>query len=221
MAIQDYVYSIQDDFVINHKVDPTILQEEIVVSTITTEVHHIYVNLEQDECQVWFFDALTGPEEIELDAIIAAHTGELSGGFTPGEVGDFDGGQGDISIYFGDHSDVSLFRVTEKPWETITRFIFRGTNQLGTPVGVKAVWRSKDEDPNKQGGFRLYDVTNGNVIFEWDGFHNYGWMIGAQNVTTGWPIGEAILELQGQKDDGEWYLSSFMIQFSGTIVDNM
>ena len=220
MAIQDYVYSIQDDFVINHKVDLTVLQEEIITSTIVTEVHHVYSNLEEDECQIWFFDALTQDEESELDVIIAAHTGELAGGVTPGEIGDFDVGQGDISITFGDDVNKSYINVTDPDWATISRFLFRGTNDLGVPVGVNSILRSKDiANSSKTSGLRLYDVTNSAVIFSWI-FHTTGWKICAQNVTT-FPSDASMFELQGKKDGGECYLSNFVIQFSGIIVDNM
>src|SRR6056297_1764819 len=96
MALNDYAYSIYDDFVINHKVDITILQIEIKDSTIiTSQLHHIDTNLDEDLCEIWFETALTNDEEIELDNIVANHTGELPGGVIPGEI-DGNGGSGDL-----------------------------------------------------------------------------------------------------------------------------
>jgi len=226
MAIQEYAYSIEDDFVINHKVDPTILQDEIIASAIViTEIHHIYANLDDDDCQIWFFDALTNDEEIELDAIVAAHTGVLPGGIETGEVGDQIGGEGGtgtgINIFFGDHSDISWFAIKGNPWQTIHRFIFEGTNTLGFPVGVKALMKSKDfNNPEKTSSLRLYDITNSNVIFSWELFHAADWKICAENVAN-FPSGETIFELQGAKEPGECWISNFKIVFSGVIVNNM
>lgn len=222
MAIQEYAYSIQDDFVINHKVDPTILQDEIINSSIIiTEIHHIYANLEMDECQVWFFDTLPQAEEDELDAIIAAHSGELAGGVTPGEIGDFESGQGDMMFGFGNDHDISWYKYDKDAWEPARRFIFRGTNELGIPVGIKAIVRSKDYVDAKESDFRLYDVTNGQAIFTWTNFKVNGWNIHTQKVSDTFPIDDAIFEIQGRKNGGELYISCFLIQFSGNVIDNI
>jgi hypothetical protein len=227
MALQDYVYSITEDFVINQKVDITILQIEIEESTIiTTELHHIDANLDEDLCEVWFNDALTQPEETELDAIVAAHTGYLPGGVDPGNIPDpGEGGFGDLTLSFGAY-DKNYFKFAGSSWEPCPHFIFRGTNQLGKPIGCQAVIYSKG-DINHFFDLRLYDVTNSRVIFEWLNISREKevWSMIGQNLPDAvWPTGQALIELQGRKalsDGCDVYLSFFMIQFSGEIIDNI
>jgi len=226
MALTDYAYSIYDDFVINHKVDITILQEEIQASTIiTTELHHIDTNLDEDICEVWFNDALTQDEETELDAIIAAHTGLLSGGVDPSSVPEAgEGGAGDLTLSFGSYNK-NFFKFAGDSWTPSTHFIFRGTNQLGTPIGVQAVIYSKD-DNDKYFDLRVFDSTNNQVVFDWIRMHSEKkvWKVFSQPVTTGWPAEQALLELQGRKSENDgcdFYVSFFMIQFSGTVPENL
>ena len=140
MPLQDYVYSIYDDFVINHKVDITILQIEIEASDIiTTQVHHIDALIDDDECIIWFFDALSQAEETELDAIVAAHTGELPGGGDPGETADRDAGTGDIQFCFGDQGDDYHLYFGNSSYKIGAQMIFRGTNIVNTPLGVQMI----------------------------------------------------------------------------------
>lgn len=228
MALQDYAYSIYDDFVINHKVNITILQTEIEASTIiVTDLHHIDANLDEDICEVWFNDALSQPEEDELDAIVAAHTGELPGGVDPttGDEGGGDGGVGDLTLTFGSY-DKNFFKFVGTSWEPCPHFIFRGTRHLGTPIGCQAVVQPQDY-ADKSFDFRVYDVTNSQVVFEWlnvSGEKDVWKMIGQNLPDAAWPVDQAMLELQGRKslsDGCDVYLSFFMIQFSGTIIDNI
>jgi len=72
MAATKYTYSISGDFP-NQKVNTTSLTIEINESSIITALDHI--NTSGDVCDVWFVDALSGAEETELDAVVAAHQG--------------------------------------------------------------------------------------------------------------------------------------------------
>jgi len=225
MALTEYNYSIYDDFVINHLVNITILQLEIEDSTIiTTELHHIDALIDDDECLIWFNDELSVGEVTELDAIVAAHTGEYTGPGTLPDTGENGGGTGDLTLTFGSY-DKNFFKFNGSTWTPAPHFIFRGTNNLGTPVGVQAVIQSQGYNDDYY-DFRVYDSTNNQLVFDWINMHSEKevWAMFSQPVTTGWPAEQAILELQGRKgvDDGcDFYLGFFMVQFSGTVIDNL
>lgn len=213
MAISEYEYSIYDDFIINHKVNITILQEEIEKNTnIIKEIHHIDANLDNDLCVIYFYDELTIDEEDVLDAIVAAHTGEYQGGGVPGDIGS-EGGPGDLVFTFADDPGDYYIKFKNSSWTIGIQFIFRGTNKIGIPTGIKAVLKG-------EGKLRLYDKTNNRTIFQWDNYDVNDWTIFSQSSDLIWPENEAILELQGEKDSSYAYISCFMICFSGIVEDN-
>lgn len=220
MPIQDYVYSIEDDFVINHKVDITILQLEVEASSIiTTQLHHIYANLEDDECQVWFFDVLSAEEETELDAIVAAHTGLLPGGVEIGEVGDAEnsGEVSDLNISFGDAQGDFHISFASSCYDIGFQFIFPGTNVVGHPIGIKTILKG-------EGAIKLFDRTNNKIIFAWEDFDNItDYTIFSKELGIGFPPNEAILEIWGRDLVGvstELQMTCFQIIYSHAIVDN-
>jgi hypothetical protein len=71
-----YDYEIATAFP-NQKANGASLKNEIIDSSIVTELEGINVNPfdHQGYCDIWFVDALTSPEEDALNAIIAAHQG--------------------------------------------------------------------------------------------------------------------------------------------------
>jgi hypothetical protein len=214
MALYEYIYSIHDDFIINHKVDITILQLEIEDSTIITkELHHIDANVDDDECIIYFNEELSDPEEEELNTIVATHTGEYSTGTQPPDFGE-GGGPGDIIFIFGDDPGDYYVKFKNSYWTVCNQFIFRGTNKLGTPSGVKVILKG-------EGKIRLYDKTHCRTIFEWTNYNVNDWTIFSQTSNMVWPQEESIFEVQGEKDSSYAYLSCFMICFSGTVVDNI
>ncbi len=214
MALNNYTYSIYDDFIINHKVDITILQDEITGSNISAALHHIDANIEDDDCIVWFESALTQDENYTLDDIISAHTGELASGGDSGDSGS--GGSGDIIIPFGDHSGSSYYRkINSNSYKTLAHIIFNGTKSLGIPSGIKACIKG-------YGGLRLCNAHTCEVYFDWyvtNKISNY--TIYSQQTNINLPETECLLELQGIKGAKDLYISSFMIAFSGNVIDNI
>jgi len=76
MAETSYLYDISLDFP-NQKVSPDRLDREIRQSTdITIALDRIETDVANDDCTVFFKDALPSGEETALDAIVAAHSGE-------------------------------------------------------------------------------------------------------------------------------------------------
>jgi len=73
MAATKYTYSISGDFP-NHKVDSTRLSREIDYSSISTALSHI--NTVDDDCDIWFVDALSAGDKTTLDGLVAVHSGE-------------------------------------------------------------------------------------------------------------------------------------------------
>lgn len=73
MAATKYAYSIQSDFP-NHKVNTSRLLSEIQGSAIVTALDRI--DTSDDNCDVWFKDALSAGDETILDGLVAVHSGE-------------------------------------------------------------------------------------------------------------------------------------------------
>jgi len=73
MAEQKYTYSIYNDFP-NHRIDGSRLHQEIANSTIVTAIMH--VNTNDDVCDIWFKDSLSGADQQTLNALVAAHSGD-------------------------------------------------------------------------------------------------------------------------------------------------
>ena len=216
MDLNDYAYSIYDDFVINHKVNITILQTEINESTIiTSQLHHIDTNLDEDLCEVWFETALTQTEESELDNIIANHTAELPSGEVPGSDGGIGEGISDLSFTFNDKDVEYYFRFkNNKSYGAGLLFVFNGTKVMGVPKGIKAVLRGS-------GSLRLYNVTTSEVIFEWDSFDVIDEFAIFSQLISIWPEDECLLELQGMTDAEHLLISHFMICYTDlNMIDN-
>lgn len=72
MAATKYTYSIQNDFP-NHKVAIDRLTQEIQASSIVTALD--YISTADDDCDIWFKDALSVGDETTLDGIVATHSG--------------------------------------------------------------------------------------------------------------------------------------------------
>lgn len=216
MALSDYEYSISGDFP-NQKVDITILQDEIISNTgITEQLNHIDANIDEDTCTIYFETALTSAEETVLNSIVAAHTGELSDGKTSGDsdadIGD--SGPSDICFVYGDQYDDYFIYFKHTDYKVGTQLIFRGTDVLGSPKGVKAILKGN-------GQLRLYDKTNRQILFEWINIEQADWDIFSFKDIE-WPSGEAILELQGRETsekDHNLYCSCFMICFVGNVTN--
>jgi hypothetical protein len=74
MADTKYTYSIAGDFP-NKQVNSSVLTEEIEDSSISSAALK-YIETDADDCNIWFDDPLSGPDETTLDGLVAAHTGE-------------------------------------------------------------------------------------------------------------------------------------------------
>lgn len=219
MALYEYEYSISDDFTSLPEIKDlniTILQKQIdSEDLIPPPVHHILANIDDYNCIIYFEAELSSEEEDELTALIANHTGLLDDGTDPNDIPDFgEGGVGDLTFIFGDDPGDYYIKFKNNSWTVSAQFVFRGTNNIGIPKGIKAVLKG-------EGKIRLYDRTNSRIIFEWYNYDVSDWTIFSQSSNLVWPTSEAILELQGEKDSNYAYLSCFMICFSGVVTDNL
>lgn len=66
-----YLYSIQNDFP-QSQVNPDLLTVEIQNSVIVGVLDHI--DTAGDDCLIWFVNPLSGPDELELDLVVGAHS---------------------------------------------------------------------------------------------------------------------------------------------------
>lgn len=73
MAVS-YTYSISVDFIVNNTVNSNRLVLEIDGTSLSS-LFEGRVDTEDDDCLIWFASALSGPQELILDALVAVHTG--------------------------------------------------------------------------------------------------------------------------------------------------
>lgn len=71
MAETTYNYTVSVDF--SDGVDPALLKTEILASSITGTLVKILTDLDADDCDVTFADALSGPDQTTLNGLVAAH----------------------------------------------------------------------------------------------------------------------------------------------------
>lgn len=96
-------------------------------------------------------------------------------------------------------------------WDVQRRFIFRGTDVLGTPTAFKAIVAVSANT----GDIRLYDATNSNIIAVIYNYTNTSWDIVTDSNLSNLPTGEAMFEIQLKVDnEGDWnYLSGASLIF--------
>lgn len=220
MALFEYEYEISTDFTTltqpsDLKID--VLQKEIDgESLITPPVHHILANLDEDNCIVYFETELTTAEEDKLVEIIGNHSGFIDGVIDPEEVEDKVEMVADMNFAFADATGDYYIKFSSASWKVGTQFIFSGRKRA-TPVGCRMIVKG-------DGGLRLYDKTNGKVLFEWDG-RDFG---DDYNIWTFTPfviddlsLDESVLEIQGRKTGSvNVQISSFQLSYSSPIESN-
>lgn len=72
MASVKYTYSVADDTA-EGQVNFERLENEIRDSGVTIALD--YIEISEDDLDIWFKDSLSSPEELELDQVVEAHTG--------------------------------------------------------------------------------------------------------------------------------------------------
>jgi hypothetical protein len=76
MAATEYTYSIASDFP-NKQVNSGELTDEINDSSISSAAL-LYIETDDDDCNIWFDDPLSSGDQTTLDGLVAAHDGEPS-----------------------------------------------------------------------------------------------------------------------------------------------
>lgn len=84
-------------------------------------------------------------------------------------------------------------------YEAVGIFIFRGSNDVGTPVSIKAIFGC---DAGVTGDVRVYDVTNSQLIAELTGSTVAYPSLVDLGAIANVPTGEALWELQVRKTAG-------------------
>ena len=67
-----YTYSVENDFP-NQKINMTTLEASIEAADFSQDL--ISINVDGDNCDIWFVASILSAEQTELDGIVAAHTG--------------------------------------------------------------------------------------------------------------------------------------------------
>lgn len=103
------------------------------------------------------------------------------------------GGDGDIHVSL--KSDNTDYKTSNsQTYESVAKFIFRGTTALGTPVAAKFLMWNTEAGGNHSA--RIYDLTNTNVLAEVGPFSGQTPVIRTDSSLVNLPAGESIFELQ-------------------------
>jgi hypothetical protein len=92
------------------------------------------------------------------------------------------------------HMSINVLQQAADSWTRAARFIFPGSNVLGTPAAIKVV----AGHDSTSGDLRVYDVTNSQVICS---LSSFGSATGIKDLgaISNVPAGEAEWELQYQE----------------------
>lgn len=92
-----------------------------------------------------------------------------------------------------------LHQSKSSTYDTVGIFIFRGSDLIGTPASIKAIFGC---DVGVTGDVRIYDVTNGMIVAEMIGSTAAYPSIVDLGTISNVPTGEALWELQVRKTAG-------------------
>lgn len=112
----------------------------------------------------------------------------------------------------GEATGQYYFEITSTTYQVVRQFIFRGSDISGVPTMAKVTaWVDNASDP---GVMRLYDITNDNIIAQWDNINETSETV--HNTTASMiPSGEAIIEIQGKRNSTNTglYVTAVMLGF--------
>lgn len=208
MAETKYSYSISQDIVAG-AVSSDWLTQEINDSSIVTELSRI--DTFADELAVWFVDALSAAEKTTVDGdssgpaggIIGAH--DASQWTPPNEERRVD------ELVFVQSDTQPYYRIKRSQWQVAARLRFRGSNDMGVPLAVKALlWAESGGEVSA----RIYDKTNDALICAGASTTSEQAVVVDLGNVQNIPTGEAVWELQVKASGGEGRLHSLSIDYS-------
>lgn len=200
MADTEYTYSIADDTA-SGVLASDLLVSQIEGSAIVTALKHI--DTSGDELDVWFVDVLSSADETLLGGVVGAHDG--TGYEAPSEstrVENF--------VFVADDNN-PYYRVKKTKWQVVARVRFRGSDDMGVPLAVKAVMWG---DGGGEVWARIYDVTNDAFVCEGASTSSADPAIVPLGEVAPVSSGEAVWELQAKQSGGEGRLHSLSIDYS-------
>jgi hypothetical protein len=199
MAVTKYTFSIASDTA-SGVFSSDLFMQQMAGSSITGTFSH--VDTVGDVMDVWFSDALSTEDEGVLDSIIAAHDG--TGYVPPNQTR-----RSDDFIFTG--SDTQPYqRIRKTQWQLAARVRFRGSDDMGAPLAVKAVmWVSA----GAEAWARIFDVTNDAVICEGGSTTSEVAEVVDLGTVQNVPTGEAVWELQVKRSGSEGRIHSLSIDY--------
>jgi len=101
--------------------------------------------------------------------------------------------------------------VTTDNYFVLTRFIFRGTGNVGTPTNIKIIGYVE----SSEGSYCIYDVTNSQCICEATGKTDTDPTIYDMGSLSNLPAGESIFEVQAKNSSNgkRAYIESLVMVF--------
>jgi hypothetical protein len=161
-----------------------------------------HVDTVGDVMDVWCTDELSSEDVATLDGLVAAHDGT---GYEP----PVESTRSENFIFTG--SDTQPYqRIRKTQWQVAARVRFRGCNDMGVPLAVKAVmWVV----PGGEAWARIYDVTNDALICEGGSTTAEESEVVDLGTIQNLPAGEAVWELQVKRAGGEGRVHSLSIDY--------
>lgn len=216
MAATKYTYSIANDF-LNSTVASDALTSEIVNSTISGTLD--YINTDNDDCDIWFVDTLSGSEEPTLSGIVTTHSGTplppapavLETGSLGVDKVPLSDGQGSTSwthaavaskrtydYRMNSNASDEYIDYTGGTWKTVGNILFLGNSE--TPV-TKMKIVSWVTSAGTSASFRIYDYGASSEVAIIDNITSETKSIYTTTL-SGMPSAESIFEMQVKVDSG-------------------
>jgi hypothetical protein len=126
------------------------------------------------------------------------------------EGGGSGGGSSLIEVTLNDLDNPHI-RATNTSYDVLSRFLFRGTDEVGTPTSIKGI--AHHENGSGYGKFRIFDLTNSLQIAESGEIWDVDPVVFDFGTYSNLPTGEAVFEIQGKADTKSAYISSVQLQF--------
>jgi len=116
----------------------------------------------------------------------------------------------DIHLSFGGIEN-NYCKTSSTSWDVLRRFVFRGTDIIGTPVAFKVIAAVSANTAD----IRLYDVLNSTIIGGMVNIDNDSWNILTDSSLENLPTSESVFEVQAKVDNGNdtVYLSGGSLLF--------
>lgn len=207
MADTKYSYSIASDIVLG-AVESGLLEQEVLGASFAPTLMRI--DTVDDELDIWFADGLSAAEKTTLDGDATEPAGGIIGAHDAASYSPPNENRR-IEQMILIQSDTQPFYLIKKTfWQVAGRIRFRGTDDMGAPLALKAVMSA---EPGGEASARIYDLTNDVFICAGGSTTSEQPVIVDLGTPQNLPAAEAVWELQVTRTVADGRLHSLSIDY--------